>query len=90
MEEITGIGIYPQSGGRVLAICTFQAGGFAVHDCLLIQKRSGERIIAMPRNRKRQDIVHPVSQELRQKMTAALCEAYDEKMQENKGGRKRD
>lgn len=51
----------------------------AVHDCLLVEKQNGEKIVIMPRNRKRQDVVHPVGKELREELTKKAIEAYEGK-----------
>lgn len=79
---IEDIKIFPQKDGNVLAAVCFRIGGFAVHDCLLIQKRDGGRIVVMPRNRKQQDIVHPLDKPTREKITKAISDEYDRRVKE--------
>ena len=77
--EIDKMKVFSTGAGNVLASFGFRMGGFAVHDCLPIQKRSGERIVIMPRNRRRQDIIHPLDRETREELTRKAVEAYERK-----------
>jgi DNA-binding cell septation regulator SpoVG len=77
--EICQMKRFPEGEGNRLAMFSFRLAGLAVHDCLLVEKQNGEKIVIMPRNRKRQDVVHPVGKELREELTKKAIEAYEGK-----------
>jgi stage V sporulation protein G len=80
--EITEVRVRKvNSGNRVKAIAqiTFD-NEFVVHEIKVMEKPEG-LFIAMPRRKKGEryyDIAHPINQEVRDKLTKAVLEKYEE------------
>lgn len=79
--EITEVRVRKiNSGNRVKASCqiTFD-NEFVVHEIKVIERPEG-LFIAMPRRKKNEryyDIAHPINQQVRDKLTKAVLEAYN-------------
>ena len=81
--QIERVEVFPRANGKVLAKIAFRAHGIIIHDCLLVEKKSGERILIMPKNKRGQDIVHPMDKPTREQMTAAAIAAWEERTERN-------
>lgn len=81
--EITEVRIKKvNSGNRVKAVAqiTFD-NEFVVHEIKVKEKSDGELFIAMPsrqKNERRYDIAHPINQDVRDRITKAVLDKYDE------------
>ena len=54
---------------------------FVVHEIKVKEKSDGELFIAMPsrqKNERRYDIAHPINQDVRDRITKAVLDKYDE------------
>lgn len=80
--QIEKVQVFPRTKGKVLAKIAFRAHGIIIHDCLLVEKKSGERILIMPKNKRGQDIVHPMDKPTREQMTAAAISAWEQRMED--------
>ena len=83
LMEITEVRIKKvNSGNRVKAVAqiTFD-NEFVVHEIKVKEKSDGELFIAMPsrqKNERRYDIAHPINQDVRDRITKAVLDKYDE------------
>ena len=89
--EITNIKIFKANnrGGKLAYANVVFNDVFIIKRIILFEKK-GKKYIAMPSTKRRieqknvfRDICHPLNNDLRNEMTEAIFEAYDEFIQEN-------